>query len=465
MKREKIFPIVNRFRSSGWGRGENSWDSGDELVSRAHSHGTVTWCARVLESVSSDAPDQSVRRLSRRRALALGVGGVGIGLAGCLGDSGDDEGSAPAESQENRQIAGAPPTNVDLPVSDEKLTRGAPRDAIRAIDDPVFGSDWAGVSAEVPVAITSIGRPRKQTIEPRLADDDTVIGVSRAGEARAYPLRVLNWHEVVNDSFGGPLLVSYCPLCRTAITAERRAGGRVTRFGVTGLLFRDDLVMYDEATDSRWSQLLATAIQGKLTGEQLELVPSTLTTLGAWRKSHPDTAVLRPPPESGMLGEGGQPRDYTIDPYTWYQTSEVTGVGGQFEGSDASQTDGESLHPKAVVLGVAHDGQARAYPAEAVREVGIVEERVGGLPIVVTTAPGGTPVAWSREVEGSVLSFAVAGERHLSAGGSRWRRATGDAVDGPYEGKHLTQANAVSPLFWFAWLEFYPETELYGSGE
>ncbi|PSP91534.1 hypothetical protein BRC87_02665 [Halobacteriales archaeon QS_4_66_20] len=237
---------------------------------------------RVLESVSSDAPDQSVRRLNRRRALALGVGGVGIGLAGCLGDSGDDEGSTPAQLQENRQIAGAPPTNVDLPVSDEELTRGAPQDAIRAIDDPVFGSDWAGVSAEVPVAITSIGRPRKQTIEPRLADDDTVIGVSRAGEARAYPLRVLNWHEVVNDSFGGPLLVSYCPLCRTAITAERRAGGRVTRFGVTGLLFRDDLVMYDEATDTTRGTRLGAS--GERAGDASVATATTLSTR-RWRRA------------------------------------------------------------------------------------------------------------------------------------------------------------------------------------
>jgi len=402
--------------------------------------------------------------------LALALGSTVASLAGCVGapggggDDGDSSDEEVPDALERGRVAAGPTTEVDLPVAESDLTRGAPRDAIPAIVDPVFGADWTDVSADVPRRGMTIQGPTRKTIEPRLRKDDAVIGVARAGEARAYPLRVLNWHEVVNDHLGGPLLVTYCPLCRTAVTAERRAGGDMSRFGVSGLLFRNDLVMYDEATDSRWSQLLATAIQGPLTGERLDLVPSTLTTLGAWRESHPNTTVLRPPPESGTVGGEPRPRDYTRNPYAGYQESRAVGLDRD-DGEFDEGYDGERLHPKTEVLGVAHGEVARAYPAERVREERLIEDGVGGLPVVVTTTPDGTPVAWSREVDGDVLSFVLGDDRHLRGGGSRWRRATGDAVDGPHEGQRLAQANAVSPLFWFAWLEFYPETGLYGAGE
>jgi len=392
-------------------------------------------------------------RLTRRQSLAVGVSSVFAGLAGCLG--------APSTESANRdrppgvpRVATRPTTDLELPVDDSALTRGAPVDAIPAIVDPAFGANWAGVSAEVPAGAAAFREPKLKTIQPRLSDDERVVGVARAGEARAYPLRVLNWHEVVNDRLGGPLLVTYCPLCRTALAARRRVDGEVTRFGVSGLLFRNDLVMYDGATGSHWSQLLATAIQGPMTGEALDLVPSTLTTLGEWRETHPDTVVLRPPPESGTVGTGLKTRDYTRDPYAGYERSDDAGLDDEF--------DDDRLHPKTVVLGVERSGVARAYPAETIREEALVEDVVGGLPIVVTTTGEGTPIAWHREVDGRERSFEVGDDRHLRAGGSRWRRSTGIAVDGPYEGTRLAQANAVSPLFWFAWLDFYPDTELYG---
>lgn len=381
--------------------------------------------------------------MRRRRYLRVSVGGLAGALAGCSGRQSIDP--APS-STANGAVASGGADTLELPVPRSELQRGAHKDAIPAITDPVFGADWTGVTVEA----TELGRTIE--VEPRLRDNDDVVGIVRDGEARAYPLRVLNWHEIVNDEFGGPLLVTYCPLCGSAVSAIRRVNGTVTTFGVSGLLWRNDLVMYDEATESLWSQIIATAINGERTGDELELVPSTLTTLGKWRADHPDTAVLRPPPESGTVTNGAGVRDYTRDPYAGYESSGRVGIGGQF--------DDDRLHPKAEVLGIVHGDVARAYPLEAVVEADVINDVVDGLPVVVTVVDE-TAVAYVRRVDGTTLAFEAADQDHLWAGGSHWRRATGIAIDGPLDGTRLTQANEVSPLFWFAWLDFHPDTELY----
>ena len=396
--------------------------------------------------------------LTRRRLLALGTAGVAA-LAGCLSDSdpGDGTNSSqgpdseptpnPGNTTTTRDVATDPAAALDLPVDDSQLQRGAGEDAIPAIVDPVFEADWSGVTVEYTDPFSG-----QQTIEPRLDPDDTVVGVTRDGEARAYPFRVLNWHEIVNDEFAGPLLVTYCPLCRSAVTAARRVEGEATVFGVSGLLYRNALVMYDEATDSLWSQLAARAIQGPMTGESLDLERTTITSWETWQADHPGTEVLRPPPESSTVVGDNATRNYNSNPYEDYDETSRTGLAGDFEGG--------RLDAKAEVIGIANNGVARAYPAATLESEGVVEDSVGGLPVVVTTTADGTPVAWVREVDGAVLSFSGDGA-HLSAGGSRWRRTTGVAVDGPYEGRQLAQANAISPHFWFAWLDIHPESELY----
>jgi len=411
-------------------------------------------------------------RLTRRRLLGVGATGLAV-AAGCLSRSGDSGGEGADQGEPGTEtttpgnktapqggdVATGPAAGLDLPVDDSELQRGASKDGIPAIVDPVFEADWSGLSVEF------VGRyGERRTVEPRLSADDPVIGVTRGGEARAYPFRVLNWHEIVNDEFGGPLLVTYCPLCRSAVTAVRRVDGTETQFGVSGLLYRNALVMYDEATDSLWSQLAAQAIQGPMTGETLDLEQATITTWEAWRDNHPGTVVLRPPPESNTIsaGEstveasGGETRNYTRNPYDGYEDSSRIGIGlgGSFEDN--------RLHPKTEVIGVAHNGVARAYDAPTLAEAGVIEDSVGGLPVVVTTTADGSPVAWVREVDGETLSFSRADDGHLEAGRSRWRRSTGTAVGGPYQGTQLSQANAVSALFWFAWLDIHPDSELHG---
>lgn len=385
-----------------------------------------------------------------RRREVLGVlGGAATALAGCVGAPATDQ----RESDRRTETATRASTEsgIELPVPKSDLERGAGWDAIPAITNPVFGQDWSGVELEIRNEIT----PRQtQTIQPRLRQEDPIVGILRGGVARAYPFRILNYHEIVNDELDGPFLVSYCPLCRTALTAERTVAGEVTRFGVSGYLYQNGLVMYDEQTESLWSQVMALAIRGERTGRSLELAPVTLTTWGAWRRDHPETEVLRPPPESGTIVDAEVTRDYRVNPYAVYQDNSAVGISGSHEG--------DRLPPKAEVLGISHDGVSRAYPTDIVTENDPIEDTIGGLRVVVTTTPDGTPVAWERTVRGAALSFEAGGDRYLRAGGSRWTRTTGRALDGPYEGVRLEQANTVSPLFWFAWLDFHPETELYG---
>ena len=365
-----------------------------------------------------------------RRGYLAGIGAAAtLGLAGCLGGSADGDGESFSTYAGSPQEVGG----VELPVPESALRRGAQKDAIPAITEPEFAADWSGVDAT-------------------LDDEEQVIGVERAGESRAYPLAVLNWHEVVNDEFDGPLLVTYCPLCGSGVTAERTVDGEPTVFGVSGYLWKSDLVMYDRATESLWSQIFATAIRGEKTGTELELTPSTFASWGEWQDSHPETSVLLPPPESGTI-TGRTSRNYEQDPYAGYESSRRIGIGG--EASD------DRLHPKTIVLGVTGDGAAKAYPLDAVSAAGVVNDTIGGRPIVVTVAPDDTLVAYERRVRGQTLRFDTGADGDLRAGGSRWQPLTGVATGGPFEGAQLRRANDRSPMFWFAWAEFNPASAIY----
>ncbi len=378
-------------------------------------------------------------RMNRRHYLsALGAGALGV-LAGCAGRRSSPTGGGEQTtggSPTTTTASEGPAEEFELPVPESEINRVLAKDRIPAITEPTFGPDWGETDFE-------------------LDDDDEVIGVEREGEARAYPLRILDWHEVVNDTFAGPLLVTFCPLCGSGVTGVRRVDGTETTFGVSGRLWKSDLVMYDELTDSLWSQILAQAIRGPRTGDRIELVPSTLTTWGAWREEHPGTRVLLPPPISGTVGEDNGVRDYDRNPYAGYSENSRIGIGN-------NDFEDDRLHPKTMVIGVENGDVARAYPFPAVESAGgVVNDTVGGLPVVVAIDPGGSLVAYERTVEGETLTFEGVDDRHLRAGGSRWRVVSGLAIDGSFEGTQLRRANDVSPEFWFAWAQFHPETEVY----
>jgi len=401
--------------------------------------------------------------MERRRCLSLLAAGT-LGIGGCLDALGDSGRDPPASGT----------ADVDLPVPESALDRAVERDAIPAIVDPAFARDWSGLE------ITASAAPLRESVEPRLSEGSPVVGVEREDRARAYPLSVLNWHEAVNDRLEGPLLVTYCPLCGSGVAAERTVDGagagsggsgsgatgasksEEAVFGVSGRLWRENLVLYDRATGSLWSQLLGRAIRGPRTGERLRLLPSRLTTWGEWREGHPDTEVLLPPPRSNTVRGPDATFDYTIDPYLSYGTSSTVGRG------DTEFAD-DRLHPKAPVAGVANEapastergGEARAYPLTTVERFRAINDRVGGRPVVVAVTPDRSLVAYDRRVDGTELRFLPVGRGHLRAGGSRWRVATGRATDGPYEGRRLSPATDRSSMFWFAWAKLHPDTDVY----
>ncbi|MEF8776438.1 MAG: DUF3179 domain-containing protein [Haloarculaceae archaeon] len=381
--------------------------------------------------------------MRRRRFLEALAAGTTVGLAGCR--DGRPPGTPTPGTTRTAGVTSTPRTptaaplgNVSLPVPTEKLRAAIPKDQIPAIVDPEFAADWSSVDAPPEID------------RPLLPDDTPILGVTRGGGARAYPLRILNWHEVVNDSFGGPLLVTYCVLCGSGVVAERTAEGEETLFGVSGQLWRDDLVLYDQATESLWSQLLATAIRGPLTGERLPLVPVTLATWGEWQRSNPNVDVLLPPPHSDTLRGREATYDYFEPKYHYGSERQI--IGYDSSGEPARRT---------LVLGIQNGTVARAYPFNAVREADVVNDRVGDLPVVVTVTPGNGMEAYVRRVGNNVLRFRPAGKRHMKAGGSRWTRATGLATGGSHSGTRLTRANENPPMFWIGWSNFHPDTDVY----
>ncbi|MEM7747022.1 MAG: DUF3179 domain-containing protein [Pseudomonadota bacterium] len=175
----------------------------------------------------------------------------------------------------------------------EILSGGPPKDGIPSIDKPQFK----------PIAEIS-----------DIAEQAPIIGLTINGDARAYPLSVLMWHEIVNDTVGKkPVTVTYCPLCNAALVFDRTVNGQVLDFGTTGKLRNSDLVMYDRQSESWWQQFTGEAIVGEMLGTELVLVPSRLESFGEFKNRHPDGKVLVP--------NNPAARNYGRNPYVGYDSA------------------------------------------------------------------------------------------------------------------------------------------------
>ena len=216
----------------------------------------------------------------------------------------------------------------------EILSGGPARDGIPSIDAPKFIA---------------------QSQERGLSATEPVIGLEINGDARAYPLRILTWHEIVNDVVGGvPVAVTYCPLCNAAIVFDRRLDGRTLEFGTSGKLRNSDLVMYDRQTQSWWQQFTGGAIVGALTGKTLSSLPARLEAFDRFRKRHPKGRVLVPN-DPGF-------RDYGRNPYRGYDTSAVPFL---FRGDMPNGID-----PMARVVVIKSGGKAQAVALRHLRTLG-----------------------------------------------------------------------------------------------
>jgi hypothetical protein len=271
----------------------------------------------------------------------------------------------------------------------EILSGGPPRDGIPAIDEPRF----------MPV-----NKVRW------LQDGDRVLGIDYGGQAKAYPIAILNWHEVVNDRIGQEsVVVTFCPLCGTGMAFKARVAGEVKRFGVSGLLYNSDVLLYDRETESLWSQIARQAISGPLKGQRLEMIVVNHTTWQDWRNRYPDSLVL--------ARETGYQRDYGQDPYSGYKES--TAVFFPVAHTDAR------YHPKEQVIGLALQGHSKAYP-------------------FVELAQSKTPLRDQLAGQQITLEYDM---------NHRTGRVLGaDGVEIP---------SVIA--FWFAWVAFHPDSQIYSA--
>ncbi len=331
-------------------------------------------------------------------------------------------------------------TLVDL---SEILSGGPPKDGIPAIDEPEFVSvgeanDW--LDAREPVVVVSIG-----------------------GETKAYPIQILTWHEIVNDSIANvPISVTFCPLCNATIVFDRRVGGEVLDFGTTGRLRKSDLVMYDRQTESWWQQFTGRAIVGTRAGTVLERIPASIVAYEDFRDAYPDAKVLS--------RRTGYRRAYGNNPYRGYDSVDDR----PFLFFDPVD---ERLPPMERVLNVSIGRTHKLYPFSIFDQQPVINDEVEGTPVVVFSRQGTlsalddtviansrkvpSATAYDRRLDGKVMRFEIRGGYIVDReSGTRWN-LFGTGVEGPLAGRRLEPVPG-SVHFAFAWLAFNPDSTIYG---
>jgi Protein of unknown function (DUF3179) len=316
--------------------------------------------------------------------------------------------------------------------------------------------------------IDAIRTPRvvdQRRAERRLLTREPVLVAAVGRAARAYPLQILLWHEIVNDRLGGlPIAVTYCPLCNSAMAFERRVGGRMLEFGVSGVLRQSDLVMYDRQTESWWQQITGRAVVGRQAGTRLRALDAQIMSWRDFRARYPLAGVLAPP--------RFYDRDYGRTPYAGYEDP-----GERPFWFYARRVDGR-LPPKERVAAVFGAREVLAVPFSVLRRGGALNTHVGSIPVVVTfehrllsvldradirtSRAIGTAAAFDRRLGGRTLRFSAVGramvDRHTS---SRWDPLTGRATAGPLRGRRLRPVRHDEQL-WFALAAFYPRARILG---
>ncbi len=327
-----------------------------------------------------------------------------------------------------------------------EITPVLPPDRIPSIDAPVFESIEEG--------------------DAWLEDDWPVMFFEWNGDARAYPLAILIWHEIVNDVVGDkPVALTFCPLCNATIAFDRELpDGTVLDFGTTGSVRHSDLVMYDRLTESWWQQFTGEAIVGEMLGTQLEFLPSQIIGWGDFKASHPEGLVLS--------RDTGAIRSYGSNPYPGYDS--INNSPFLFSG----ETDGRLAAMERVVAVTIGETDV-AYPFSALADVGVVNDEIAELPIVVFWKTGtksafeqgeiggpavvGSSAVFERELEGQLLTFEALEDGTFEdlETGSRWS-LLGEALEGPLAGEKLEPVVSAEH-FWFAWAVFKPETRIWSA--
>ncbi len=418
--------------------------------------------------------------------LAAVFGVVGLGLAGGF-DSGDSLiGGTPEPTSSPSPTVPPSGSTPTVPPPSETPT-GDPGGVSSVTPDPDFRSALrgAGISTSPwktdfslhtvpfdeitpvlgPDGIPAIADPDFVTLDDAdrwLGPQEPVIAFEIDGDARAYPLQILTWHEIVNDIVGGvPVAVTFCPLCNSAIVFDRRFDGEVFDFGVSGNLRNSDLIMFDRQTHTWWQQFTGEGIVGQFAGRQLTLLPGSIISWEDFKGANPEGIVLS--------RDTGFRRPYGENPYAGYDR--VDNPPFLFDGD----TDGRLL-PKERVLAVTVNGVDAAFPFSILEEEKVVHYTVGGKELVVFFKAGTNSALDQRSIRGSKdvgatgvfepelggrkLTFRAEGDGFVDEGtGSVWN-ILGEAVEGPLAGETLSPVVHANH-FWFAWGAFKPDTEIF----
>ena len=259
--------------------------------------------------------------------------------------------------------------------------------------------------------IPSVDNPKFESVNDAswLRDEDMVFAINYKGTQRVYPQRILNWHEIVNDTISGdPIAVTFCPLCGSALAFERKVDGVVTEFGVSGKLHNSDLVMYDRFEGNLWQQITGEGIVGPAArrNETLKQIPIITTPWGQWKNEHPNTQVLSQ--DTGHL------RNYDQYPYGTYEQDDQLLFGVK----DLNK----SLQIKTVVYGIEINGSSKAYPESVFDDKKVIKDTVGNVAIRLEKTEAGQIKVINLQTQEEIIPIR---------------------------------------LFWFAWAAFHPDTQLY----
>ena len=325
---------------------------------------------------------------------------------------------------------------------DEIISGGIPRDGIPPLDDPRFTTP--------------------EDADTWLASQEPVIAFEVNGDARAYPLQILTWHEIVNDVVGGmPVAVTFCPLCNAAIVFDRILEGVTYDFGTSGKLRNSDLIMWDRQTESWWQQFTGEVIVGDLTGKKLTFLPASIISWGDFKAANRDGKVLS--------RDTGFARAYGLNPYAGYDRADNPPF--LFDG----ELDGRLLPKERVVTVTIGDADA-AFPFSVLEKERAVNYNVNGRDVAVffksgtTSTLGDVSIRDSQDVgatgmfdpvlDSQKLTFHADGDSIVNnETGSVWN-ILGEAIEGPLTGKVLTPIVHANH-FWFAWAAFKPDTKIY----
>jgi len=382
---------------------------------------------------------------------AFGIAALGVVVTACSAASPTGPVDAPTTSgdtESTRPVGRTqPPPDVDMTIHSVPLDeiyfdtfdggsvtladstpeiRSALLDAIPPIDEPVY--NWA---------------QQGDWLEPT----DLIVGYMSGDQAYAYPFKILNFHEIVNDEIGGiPILVSYCPLCRSAIVYDRRVDGETLAFSNTSALHESDLVMVDRTTGSYWWQVAGSAIVGPLTGTSLETLPSTVSTWSDWRATRPDTLVLS--------RDTGFARPYEQDSFAGFGDYVASGQFA-FPVSPASLDD--RLPSASLVVAVSIGDTIRAYLVDGLTAP--INDTIADTPIVILPNDGGGG-AFSPIVNGDTLVFEQRGDALIDLETRSSWTPGGVAVDGELTGSSLEQIPSRTQ-FWFSLVGAFPQVEVF----